>query len=635
MTPHETIPKRMKLRSEQFPQRPFSYTKDETGVFQPIDWARMWQTVRVIGAGLTAIGVTRGDHIGIMSHNRAEWLLCDLAILGIGAADIPRGADSTAEEMGYILSHAECRIAIAENPAQCDKILSQRDALPALERIILFDDYPSPDARPRVEGLTLSSYHELLIAGEAAGEAGAAAFEAAVDAGDSDDIATILYTSGTTGKPKGVMLHHRSFLFQMDRLVEVLHLTPNDIFLTVLPVWHAFERAVEYVCLNYGASLAYSKPIGKIMLDDMARIRPMWMTSVPRIWEGVRSAVLRNISKQSALKQALFQFFLGVGEIYSDLKTAFLGRLPQFQKRSRIVDAAAAAIPLLLLTPFQMLGSVLVFKTLREKLGGRFVAGVSGGGAMPPHIDKFFLAAGINVLEGYGLTETGPILAVRAQKRPIPGTVGALLPDIEFKVIDEQGNECGPGERGVLYIKSPQVMLGYYKRPEETAKVLQDGWLNTGDIVMATYDRELRIVGRAKDTIVLLGGENVEPQPIEDAILQSDLIDQIMVVGQDQKFLGAILSPNEERVLEIARDEEIESVDIADLYENEIIRARINREIQDRVNTKVGFKPFEQVFRFHVLATPFTVGEELTQTMKVKRRVVTKKYERELTALFK
>ncbi|MCG8478854.1 MAG: AMP-binding protein [Spirochaetales bacterium] len=633
MTDRETVPKRIRLRSQQHADRPFSWTKDGENIFRPTSFAEMWDTVCKIGAGLASLGVRRGDHVGLMSHNRREWIFCDLAVLGLGAADVPRGADSTAEEMAYILAHADCRLVFAEDSEQCAKILTVRKSIPSLERIVLFDDYADPAHRPTARGIAISSYLELLDAGVAAGEEGRARFEGEVEAGDTDELATLLYTSGTTGEPKGVMLRHRSFLFQMDRIEHILFLTPRDIFITVLPIWHSFERAVEYICLNYGASLAYSKPIGTVMLDDMAQIRPTWMTSVPRIWEGIRAAVLRNVAKQSAVKQALFHFFLGVGEIHADLYTTFMGRLPRFQRRYRALDALVAAIPLALLTPLRMLGNLLVFKTLQARLGGRFVAGVSGGGALPPYVDKFFRAVGIKVLEGYGLTETGPVLAVRKQKAPVPGTVGSILPDVAFRVVDA-GREVGPGEKGELYVKSEQVMEGYYKRPDETAKVLIDGWLNTGDLVIYTYDDELRIVGRSKETIVLLGGENIEPQPIEDAMLQSEYIEQVMVVGQDQKFLSALIHPNRDRMAAFAEEREIESVEPDELLENEQFRAQINREVQERVSAKTGFKSFEQVFRFHLLPRPFEVGEELTQTLKVKRAVVYEKYHREIAKLF-
>lgn len=631
----ETVPKRIRLRARQYPDTPFTYTKDETGTFVPTSFSRTWEIVRTIGAGLIKLGVSRGDHVGIMSHNRQEWIRTDLAILGLGAADVPRGSDSTAEEMGYILAHADCRICIAEDPAQCEKILSKREMLPKLERIVLFDDYETPKKRPKVDGLTISSFAELVAVGEEGGEAARLAFDAELEAGTTDEVATLLYTSGTTGEPKGVILRHRSFLFQMDRIEKILFLTPRDIFLAVLPVWHSFERAVEYIVFNYGASLAYSKPIGKIMLDDMATIHPTWMTSVPRIWEGIRAAVYRNVATQSAVKQALFHFFVGIGEIHSNLLMTVQGRLPRFQRRNRIVDAAVAIIPLIVVTPFRLLGNVLVFRSLKQRLGGRFVAGVSGGGALPPYVDTFFQAAGILVLEGYGLTETGPILAVRAQKRPISGTVGALLPDIEYKVIAEDGREVGPGEKGELHVRSDQVMEGYYKKPEETALVLKDGWLNTGDLVLFTHDGEFRIVGRSKETIVLLGGENIEPQPIEDAILQSEAIDQVMVVGQDQKFLGALVVPNEEKMLEFAQSEGLSYVDAEEIRADERFLSHLHDEIQARVNSKTGFKGFEQIFRTHILKKPLEVGDELTQTLKIRRAVVSERYKHEIEALFR
>lgn len=636
MNTGETVVKRMRLRSEEHGTRPFSWSKDENGTFQPTSFEEMWETVRHLGSALMNHGVGRGDHVGIMSHNRKEWLFTDLAILGTGAADVPRGSDSTADEMAFIIAHADCQVVFAEDPAQCEKILSKRDTMPRLEQLILFEDYANVTDRPSVEGITIVSYHELLSEGREHDSNALHRFDTEVDAGTTDDLATLLYTSGTTGEPKGVMLTHRSFLFQMDRIEKILFLTPKDIFLTVLPVWHSFERAVEYICLNYGASLAYSKPIGSVMLDDMAKIRPSWMTSVPRIWEGIRKAVLRNVSKQSATKQAIFHFFVGVGEIYADLSTAFLGRLPAFQKRSRVVDAVAAFIPLVLLTPFRLLGDALVFKNLKARLGGKFVAGVSGGGALPPYVDKFFQAAGIRVLEGYGLTETGPVLAVRKQKSPVPGTVGPLLPDVEYRVIADDGSLCEPGRKGELHVRSPQVMQGYYKNPEKTAEVLtDDGWLNTGDLVLFTYDGEFRIVGRSKETIVLLGGENIEPQPIEDAILQSPAIDQVMVVGQDQKFLAALVYPNEERLATFAAEAGIDYVEQEDLFDDEKVKSFLHREIQDRINGKTGFKAFEQIFRIHILKKPFEVGTELTQTMKIRRSVVDDTYRRELEELFR
>lgn len=631
---NETVPKRIKLRAEQKPEANLSYTKDENGNFRPTSYREFWESVRAFGTALIDLGVSRGDHVGLMSDNRREWLITDLALLSIGAVDVPRGSDSTADEMAYILRHADCRLVFAENRTQMDKILSRRGDLPLLETVILFDarEVETPGSS---ENVTIRDFQSLLEDGRRLLGERPQQFDEEVAKGKTDDLATLLYTSGTTGEPKGVMLKHRSFLFQMDRVHDILHLTERDIFLSVLPIWHSFERAVEYIVMNYNAGIAYSKPVGSVMLEDMAKIRPTWMTSVPRIWEGIRSAVFRNMKKESAVKRGMFYFFVSVGQAHANLTNLLTGKVPEFSKRSRIVDIAISILPLILLTPFKLAGDGLVFSKLRSRLGGRFVAGVSGGGALPPYVDRFFQAAGIKLLEGYGLTETGPILAVRLQDRPVPGTVGPFLPDIEYRVLADDMSVLPPGRKGVLYVKSEQLMDGYYKKPEETERVLKDGWLNTGDLAMVTHNHECKIVGRTKETIVLLGGENVEPVPIEETLTQSEFIDQAMIVGQDQKYLGALIVPNDEKLTEFAKESGIQYIETDELVEHPEVQDRVRQEIQGLVNTKRGFKMFEQVFRFRLLTKHFEVGRELTHTLKIRRDIVHDLYRTEIADLFK
>ena len=589
-----------------------------------------------LGSGFLELGIERGEHVGIISDNRSEWLVTDLALLAIGAVDVPRGSDAMAGEISYILNHADCRTTIAENAAQAGKLVERREEMPKLERVIMYDFEESAAPRSPIRDSRCSTSRSFRNAVPKPSRPIPSHFETAMAEGKTDDIATIIYTSGTTGEPKGAMLTHRAFLFQMDRVKDRLYLDESDIFLSVLPIWHSFERAVEYIVIEYAAAIAYSKPIGKVMLDDMAKVRPTWMTSVPRIWEGIQGAVYRNVKKQSPLKQSLFHFFVGVGQTFNLMRNMFGNLLPQFQRRSIWVDRIVSFVPLVLLFPLKMLGDVLVFKSLKEKLGGRFVAGVCGGGALPPHVDNFFQAAGIKLLEGYGLTETAPVLAVRKQDAPVPGTVGTLLDDIEYKVITEDGREVGPGNRGTLYVRSDQVMEGYYKKPEETAKVLsEDGWLNTGDVAMFTHRGACRILGRTKDTIVLRGGENVEPTPIEDKLVQSEYIDQAMVVGQDQKFLAALIVANTEKMDEFARENKVEYIESEELIEHPEFQEVIRMEIDSLINAKAGFKLFEHVYRFKLLSKAFEVGDEMTNTMKIKRPVVYKKYNREIEDLFK
>lgn len=631
MSTYVTVPQRIRQRVSEHPKAVHNYSREAGGPFVATTYAQMWDTVATVAEGLLALGVKRGDHVGLMSDNRKEWIYSDLAVLSIGAADVPRGSDSTADEMAYILGHADCRVAIVEDETQLAKVAGELGRLKDLKTIVVFD--PPKEAPKLPRGVRLFSFAEVLEEGAKARDKEPDRFDKEVDAGGSDDLATILYTSGTTGEPKGVLLTHRSFIFQMDRIQHILFLDDTDIFLSVLPVWHSFERAVQYVVHNYACAVAYSKPIGKIMLADMQEIRPTWMTSVPRIWESVRAGVFRNVASQSPVKRGMFRFFVGVGQTYANLGNYFLGRVPQFRKRSRVVDALVTAIPLALLAPFKLLGDLLVFKKLRGRLGGRFVAGVSGGGALPPYVDSFFQAAGIKLLEGYGLTETGPILSVRLQKAPVPGTVGPLLPDVQFRVLGDDGTVLPPGRKGVLWVKSDQLMEGYYKRPEETEKIMNEGWLNTGDLCMYTHRGEFKIIGRVKETIVLLGGENVEPLPIEESLVQSEYIEQAMVVGQDQRSLKALIVPNQEKITELAGELGVSGA-IEDWIENEDIRKRFWAEIREYVSTRRGFKPFEQIYGFALLPRAFEVGEELTRTLKKRRDVINERFAKEIRGLY-
>ncbi|MEW5814547.1 MAG: AMP-binding protein [Spirochaetota bacterium] len=631
----DTIPKRFRAIVEKYPQENAVLEKDAEGNFQPITYQAIYERIKIFGTGLNALGIKRGEHVGIISDNRSEWLITDMSLLGLGAVDVPRGSDSMADEIKYILKHADCKVTFAENKDQVAKILSVEDEFTLLAKIVVFDDSNVKSLKSKSNKIEVLSFKDVYELGEKKIHDKPELFEGEMEKGKIDDLATIIYTSGTTGEPKGVMLTHRSYIFQLDRVYDYIHVKAGDVFLSVLPVWHSFERAVDYVVLDAAATIAYSKPVGKIMLEDMEKVRPHWMASVPRIWEGIRAAVYRNINKEGGLKKVLFYFFVGLGEAHAYLWTMFNGCLPRFTRRIRAVDMGLSVIPLILLTPFKVLGNLLVFSKLKARLGGRFIAGISGGGALPAHVDRFFQAAGILLLEGYGLTETGPILAVRKQKAPVTGTVGPLFPDVEYRVLDREMGVLPPGHKGVLYVKSDQVMKGYYKRPEATTEVLKEGWLDTGDITIFTHNREFKIIGRAKDTIVLLGGENVEPTPIEDKLLLSEYIDQVMIVGQDQKFLAALIVANREKLEEFADTKAISYMDHEELLTHPMINELISNEIQQAINSKTGFKSFEHIFRFKLLSKPFEAGNEMTHSLKIKRNVVSELYKKEIRELFK
>lgn len=611
-------------------------SKDARGRFHTTSYSELYAEVGDLAAGLHELGVRGGDRVGLLADNRREWLVADLAILGLGAADVPRGADSTAQEFRFILAQVEAELCLVEDGAQLDKVLSVRADLPHLRTIVVIDpDAPPPDAPPpdELDGVSVIPYAHVLRTGRAVTELQPDFYRRRCAQGAAGDVATIIFTSGTTGEPKGVVLSHRNFVFQTGCIPEFLAIEPGQIWLSVLPVWHSFERIFEYCTIASATTLAYSKPVGSILIADMAAVRPHWMASVPRIWDAVRSAVYRNVEHEGGVKKALFDFFVAAGSAHTRARARVRGLVAHLQPRSRPSELLGGLAPFLLLYPLKALGDALVFGKIKARLGGRFRGAISGGGALPDYVDEFFAAAGVLLLNAYGLTETAPGVAIRPEAAPVSGTVGRLLPGTGLRIVDDQGRTLGPGQLGVVHVRGPQVMDGYFKRPDLTEAVLRDGWLDTGDLGMTTIGGDLIIRGRAKDTIVLLGGENVEPLPIEERMQESRYVDRAVVVGQDQRFLGALIVLNEEAVAEHAAAAGIDG-DPPALVEDPRIRALIRAEVTARVNGANGFKPFERVSRVQLLHRPFEVGRELSHKQEVKRAAVAELYAEQIARLF-
>jgi long-chain acyl-CoA synthetase len=632
----DTIPQLFLEKVRSYPDLPAQHSKNGSGEFEAISYADLFEAVKAFSAGLEELGMRRGDHVGLISDNRREWLVADLSILGLGAADVPRGCDATEQEIRFILDFSECRLAILENDKQLRKVLTQREGIPALLAVVLFDSPdPSTTEAARAAGLRLHSYEELIAAGAARLAANPGAYEAEAAKGRRDELATIIYTSGTTGEPKGVMLSHGNFLHQTEYLTSIILIKPGHIFLSVLPIWHSFERIAQYMIIAAAASIAYSKPIGAMMLADLQAMQPQWLTSVPRIWESVRDGVYRNLKTQGEAKRAIFGLFLGVGESYAYFRNHLRGRMPQFAPRSRFLEILASVLPFALLAPFRGLAEILVFSKVKRKLGGHFIAGISGGGALPPAVDRFFDALGILILEGYGLTETAPVIGVREQLHPVLGTVGRPLRGTEVKIVDEKGKALGPGRKGLILTRGPSVMKGYYRRPDLTEKVLSaDLWFDTGDLGMLSYKGELRITGRAKDTIVLRGGENVEPVPIEQKLVESEYIEQAVVLGQDRKYLAALIVPAKEALIAWAEENNVLIVDYETLLQQPEVVELIDSEVNLFISAANGFKSFERIFRFALLPSSFEQGKELSAKQEVKRHVINELYHKEIHRLF-
>jgi long-chain acyl-CoA synthetase len=608
------------------------FRRNGTGPFEARGFADFYQDCLDFGAGLRSLGLEAGEAVGLIADNRREWTVADIGIQACGAADVPRGRDITDAEIRYILGATACRFAVLERGDELSRIAAASAELPALETLIVMEEEFKPlgAAAPRV--LPFSKLVELGKAWRA-GHQGA--MEASVERGKSEDVATIIFTSGTTGRPKGVPLTQENYALHVSGGRERMGTEAGDVWLTLLPVWHSFERAVQYIALGNGVGLAYSKPIGSIMMRDFAEVNPHYTTAVPRIWESVYNTIQKKMNDAGGIKKALFRFFVAVGAAYVVMDNLYKGLTPAFKRRSRALDKVLSALPRLLLMPLNALGSALVFKPVKKLFGSRLKAGVSGGGSLRRKIDLFFAAAGIVLMEGYGLTEAGPVVAVRSIRALEAGTVGKAFPGIEMKLLKPDGRECRQGEMGLIHVRGAQVMKGYYGDPESSAKVLRpDGWLDTGDLGILTGDGSLSIVGRLKDTIVLSGGENVEPVPIEKRLAYSPLIETAVVVGQDQRHLGALIVPDFKALQERAAEKGIAHQGIEDLVSKDEIKELYRREIDDYVNSKHGFKYFERIAKFALLTKSFEVPRELSAKQELKRAEVNGLYARRIKEIF-
>lgn len=605
--------------------------------FHTMTYAQLEQRVRHVAAGLAAIGVKPKDHVGLIADVSHYWITANLAIQLNGAADVPRGTDSTGPEIAYILDHSGSHFVFVHNFEQVKKINAglKKHKHKIKKFIVLNDDKAA-------KGSNVMTLTQLKAEGEKLIKKGGKAladFESRAQKVVPTDLSGIIYTSGTTGEPKGVMLSHGNFASQMRTIPEILKIGPMDSGLTLLPPWHVFGRITEIMFFAIGASITYTdiKHIG----EDMRSVKPTYVPAVPRIWEGVYNKIIGNVKKQG--KEGIFNKFKKAALTYNHFVSMLTGKEKHPLPRNLVSGILARIIGLLgaiLWFIPKKLGDILVFKKVLAATGGHLKASLSGGGALPSYIDDFFRAIGVKILEGYGLTETSPVLSVRLMDRLIPGTVGPLIANTEYKLIDLEGRDVTkiPGAKGTLHVRGPQVMQGYYKNPKKTAEVLTpDGWFNTGDLVMFNHSGEISIVGRSKDTLVLVGGENVEPTPIEEKLKESPFIDHVMLVsrafGEDQKVLGALIVPNAENLAEWCKKNSIPG-DLAHWVKDTKVMAMYRSEMNKLINNENGFKNFEKIGTFALLKKPFEQGDELNNTLKVRRHIVNEKYEKLINDMY-
>jgi long-chain acyl-CoA synthetase len=607
--------------------------------FTDITYSRFVGDIKILTEGFAAFGVQKGDHAAFFVNNRYEWTLVDHALMANSAVSVPRGSDTTPMEAVFIFNHSDSKWAILENTTQYKELLavseSFRDDCEKIFIIDRSDDFEDPENK-------IVFYDDVYAKGEEVLSGNPSAFDTHYNAVSADNLLTIIYTSGTTGNPKGVMLAHTHFLQQVKMVMPRLMIDERvgEVTVTILPAWHVFERAFEYVGLSGGISFVYSSL--KHFSTDIAREKPHFLVTVPRVWDSIHSKMRLHMRKQSTLKRGIFNFFLKMNQRYLGCRFYFNRTFISYEVESlflKVSRSIGRALLTVVTFPLHCMAEAM-FKAVRAKVGGRLRMAISGGGSLSPQVDEFFASVGITVMNSYGMTESSPGITSRALGRNTLGSVGIPFVDTEIKILNDQGIEVPLGQKGTLYARGPQIMSGYYKNQEATDKVLsEDGWLCTGDVAKKTVYGDYVLVGRNKDTITLLGGENVDPNPIEDKIQECELIDHAMVMGQDRKGLTAFIAINEEELSRITKIIKVKMSMVFDhisdptsLKSKEVSAAYrklqewVKLELDRTITRKTGFMPFEKISDVIIVKNTFMIGEELTQTLKIKRQNIMDKY---------
>jgi long-chain acyl-CoA synthetase len=597
-----------------------------------LTYQELAESIKYFAAGLQALGIENRSHVALFADNSHRWLIADQGIMTAGGMNAVRSATADPEELLYIAQNSGSTTLVVENLLLLEKLQVRLLELP-INLVILLSDEPAP----AVETIKTINFSDLMTVGETHPYSPVNVYP--------EDIATLIYTSGTTGKPKGVMLSHRNLLHQINTLGAVVQPQPGDQVLSILPSWHSFERTCEYYLFSQGCTQTYTNL--RHVKADMKSSRPHFMVGVPRLWESIYEGAQRQFREQSPGKQKLIFTFFAISQRYVENLWRYQDIKLDEPDVSPIQTLISGGIALAL-WPLHKLGNQLVYSKVREATGGRVKEFISGGGSLARHLDVFFEIIGVPLIVGYGLTETSPVLSARRPWHNLRGAAGQPIPFTELKIVDpETGQSLNFGEKGLVLARGPQIMEGYYNNPEATQKAIDpEGWFDTGDLGWITKDYNIVLTGRAKDTIVLTNGENIEPQPIEDACVRSPYIDQIMLVGQDQRSLGAVIVPNLEALQKWAASQSLfitlpedgseappaaTKISLNDDRVQKLFRNELNREVKDRP----GYRPDDRIGPFRLILEPFSIENGmLTQTLKIKRPVVTERYRDMIDAMF-
>ena len=590
-----------------------------------INYKELAEQIRNFSAVLQSFGVQKGDFVGIYTENNGRWSPCELAVMKCGAICTLRGSSSPVGELDFIMEHSQMTGVILRNGKLLNELKPYINKHNLKFIILMFksdkDDFSNVD-------IPVHYYEDVVEIGKS--------LEFHEIEQNIEEPCSMLYTSGTTGNPKGVIISHKNLLAQIPGLREGFGSQKGENTLQILPVWHSYEQMAQLYYISGGCHLHFTTLAG--LKNDLSQYDIKALMCVPRIWESIRLRIFQKLKQTSHFKYRLFDFGLKISLKYKIHKMYSERRIPNKQTAYHAMTGYYHKFVRSFLKPLHVLFMKTLYKQIKTENGINFRVALSGGGSLSLKDQLFYDAIGVNLREGYGLTETSPILTLRSIREPnLLGSCGRPMPGTEIQVRDiETGEELGIYQKGVVFAKGYQVTKGYYKNDAATKAVFSDdGWFNTGDIGWMTADKDLILVGRMKETIVLSNGENVEPIPIEEACLESPYIDQIVLVGQDEASIGALVVPSEaalEKCKLLAND--LKSGSTLSI-KDQTLRDLIKKEIATYIKNKQNLKPFEQIKQFEVLNESFrTDNGMMSQTSKIKRNNVFEKYKSTITGMF-
>ena len=620
IVPFETLTELFKNLSKKYAGKQkaaFHHKLDPKGSYEPVYWDQVTDDVQSIAAYLVERGAKPGDRIGILSENRYEWAIVDLAIQMIGGINVSLYTTLPPAQCEYILKDSDTKIFFVSTGIQIKKAAEVFENCPDLVEVVAFDE---PKVKSLLDHDYLNLFQDVIAEGAKLYPKHKEIINKYSNAVEPEDIATLIYTSGTTGNPKGAMLTHHNIVSNVKAATQHIYWDDTDRSLSFLPLCHSFERTGGYYAIiSCGAEIYYAESVDTVS-KNMPEVKPTVMISVPRLFEKIYNLIIKSVDDGSDTKKAIFNWAVEVGRKYSDGQRGLVA----LQK---------------------MIADKLVFDKLKERTGGHVRLFVSGGAALPPDIDMFFRCAGLTILQGYGLTETSPVMAANKPGNEVVGVVGQIIPGVTVgiqdlntgEIVAQISGEDYPSDltskEGEILNRGPNTMKGYWKNEEATKEMIdEDGWLHTGD-VGRFVNGNLQITDRIKHMIVNAGGKNIYPGPIEDMFKTSKWIDQLVVIGEAQNFMAALIVPDFEAIQKYAKENGIEENDPAKLIKDDAIVSLYKKEM--RAFSKQ-LASHEKIRDFRLLDTEFSVETgEITPTLKVKRRVIAEKYAEHIDDIFK